>query len=124
MNPQNINRRKFIKRSLSAGAVAGGALLLGNKEALANTLIRMSKPDWQVTVDGIVMKKGSFSNEQKEYLIPVKNGNARIIVDGNRIFVHEDSHICERKICAKMGSIRESGESIICKPNKLVVRIL
>lgn len=98
--------------------------MLGNKEALANTLIRMSKPDWQVTVDGIVMKKGSFSNEQKEYLIPVKNGNARIIVDGNRIFVHEDSHICERKICAKMGSIRESGESIICKPNKLVVRIL
>lgn len=121
---QTINRRKFIKRSLSLGGVAGGALLLGNNDALANTIIRMSEPQWQVTVNGKIVKRGNFTNQKDEFFIPVNNGRAHIIVDGNRIFVHEDSDICERKICAKMGSIRESGESIICKPNKLVVRIL
>jgi hypothetical protein len=123
-NDHNINRRKFIKRSLSVGAVAGGALLLGNKDALANSLMGMSKSQWQVTIDGKVVKEGNFSEQKKEYLVPVANGNAHIVVDANRIYVHEDSHICERKICAKMGSIHESGESIICKPNKMVVRVL
>jgi hypothetical protein len=121
---QNNNRRSFIKRSLSVGAVAGGALLLGNQDALAQTLMGKSKPQWQITVDGKIVKEGSFANEKEEFFIPVENGKAHIVFVDGRIFVHEDSHICERKICAKMGSIRESGESIICKPNKLVVRIL
>ncbi len=120
----NNNRRSFIKRSLSVGAVAGGALLLGNQDTLAETLLGKSKPEWQITVDGKLVKEGRFSGEKEELFIPVENGNAHIVFVAGRIFVHEDSHICERKICAKMGSIRESGESIICKPNKLAVRIL
>ncbi|MFB6468127.1 NusG domain II-containing protein [Cytobacillus sp. Hz8] len=118
------NRRKFIKYSLSVGAAAGSALLLGNKDTLAKVLMGMSEPQWQVTVGGKIVKEGIFSSNKEEFFIPVKNGKAHIVVDNKRIFVHEDSDICERKICAKMGFIREPGESIICKPNKLVVRIL
>lgn len=98
--------------------------MLGNKDALANTLMGLSNHHWQVTIDGKVVKKGSFSSKKEDHFIPVENGKAHIVIDGKRILVHDDSHICERKICAKMGSIQESGESIICKPNKMVVRIL
>ena len=75
MNPQketNQNRRKFIKRGLSAGAVAGGALLLGDKGALANTLMGMSKPQWQVTVDGKIVKEGNFPKENRGFFYSCK----------------------------------------------------
>lgn len=118
-----MNRRKFLKRSLSLGAVAGGAILVGHSDAFAQSLMGPSGVQWQITVDGKIRKEGTFSDQTTEFFIPVKNGNAHIVINGQRIFVHEDSGICERKICANMGAISESGESIICKPNKLVVRI-
>lgn len=120
----NLDRRKFLKKGLSFGAVAGGALLVGQSDALAQSLMGASGADWQITIDGQLIKEGTFSEETTEFFLPVKNGKAHIVMNGNRIFVHENSDMCERKICAKMGAISESGESITCKPNKLVVRIL
>lgn len=120
---EKINRRRFLKRSISLGVVAGGAIIVGQSEVLAQSLLQTSGVDWQITIDGQVVKEGNFSNDKTEFFIPVKNGKAHIVMDGHRIYVHEGSNICERKICAKMGAISESGESITCKPNKLVVRI-
>ena len=119
-----INRRKFLAASLSTAALTGGALLLGQNDALANSLMGMAEPEWQITVDGKVVKEGQFTDETHDFYIPVKNGTAHVVLNGNRIFVHEENDICEKKICSKMGSIQKSGESITCLPNKLVVRVL
>lgn len=119
-----INRRKFLAGSLSTAALTGGAILLGHNNALANSLMGMTDPEWQITVDGKVMQEGKFTNEREDFYIPVKNGTAHIVLAGNRIFVHEDNEICEKEICSKMGSISKSGESLTCLPNKLVVRVL
>lgn len=123
-NLQNLSRRKFIKGGLSLGAITGTAIFLGNNDALANSLMGIKDPEWQVTVDGKIVKEGAFSNKKKEFFIPVENGAARIILDKNRLLVHEDNHICEKKICSMMGSISKPGESITCLPNKMVVRVL
>lgn len=121
---KNLSRRKFIKGGLSLGAITGTAIFLGNNDALANTLMGIKDPDWQISVDGKIIKEGKFSDKKEELSIPVENGNAHIVIDKNRILVHEDNNICEKKICSMMGSISKPGESITCLPNKLVVRVL
>ncbi len=53
-----------------------------------------------------------------------KRDRRDIVLDGERIFVHEDNENCPKKICSMMGSITRPGESIVCLPNKLVLRVL
>ncbi|WP_019240567.1 MULTISPECIES: NusG domain II-containing protein [Bacillus] len=121
---QKINRRKFLKRGIATGFISGGALLLGQSDILASSLISPTEPKWQITVDGKVVKEGTFTDETYNFYIPVKNGTAHVVINGSRIFVHEENDICEKKICSKMGSIQKSGEAITCLPNKLVVRVI
>lgn len=120
----NLSRRKFIRGGLSLGAITGSAILLGKRDALANTLMGITDPEWQISVNGKIVREGIFSDKKEEIFIPVKSGTAHIILDKNRIYVHEDNYICEKKICSMMGSISKPGESITCLPNKMVVRVL
>lgn len=125
LSNQKVNRRKFLLGSLTAGALTASTLLFGQRITLADSLKSISDPQWQITVDGKLVQEGNFDTElKKDLYIPVQNGNAHVVLDGNRIFVHHDNTVCEKKICAMMGSITKSGESITCLPNKMVIRIL
>lgn len=58
--------------------------------------------------------------------ITVKSGNKRqninvVIIDNNEVVVKESS--CKNQVCVRHGAISRKGESIICLPNRLVVRI-
>ena len=48
-------------------------------------------------------------------------GNMLVIKDGHASIKNAD---CPDGLCIKQGSISKSNESIICLPNKLVVRIV
>ena len=123
-----ISRRKFLVGSVAAGTLAFGGVLISNKAILAQSVERLGRDRWEVSIDGKVVKEGLISLDSKEeLLIPVQSetdGNARIVFDHGRIFLPEDNKICEKKICSLMGSITKSGEKITCLPNKLVIRIL
>lgn len=120
-----ISRRKFLFGSVSAGALAIGGVIVGNKDILAQSVERLGGDRWEVSIDGKVVKEGLISlNLKEEVLIPVQNGTARIVFDHGRILLPEENSICEKKICSLMGSITKSGEKITCLPNKLVIRIL
>ena len=54
-----------------------------------------------------------FDEETKKELLSIKDGSASII---------EAS--CPDLLCVKQKEIREAGESIICLPNKLVIRVI
>jgi hypothetical protein len=54
----------------------------------------------------------TFEGKTGEIIVKVKNRNVR---------VHKSS--CPQKICVKMGWISKPGESIICVPNNMVIRI-
>ncbi|KGK90601.1 hypothetical protein DP73_07380 [Desulfosporosinus sp. HMP52] len=99
--------------------------MLGQKVTFANSLQTKTNPQWQITVDGKLVQAGTFAADlKKDLFIPVQNGTAHVSLEGNRIFVHQDNKVCEKKICSMMGAITKSGESITCLPNKLVIRVL
>jgi len=117
---KDMDRRKFLVGGLAAGAVTLGALILPDKDIFADL-----ENQWQITVDGKIIQTGAFiPGAKKDLYLPVPNGTAHVILDGTRIYMHEDNTICEKKICSLMGSITQPGESITCLPNKLVVRVM
>ena len=70
--------------------------------------------------DGELYARYSLNEDQR---IEVKNGNKVniVVIEGGEVYVEEAS--CKNQVCVDTGRIDQAGESIICLPNKLVVRI-
>lgn len=51
-----------------------------------------------------------------------KEGPLKIEISGRKVRVLDSS--CPNKICVKSGWINKSGESIICLPNRAIIKIL
>ncbi len=70
----------------------------------------------EIYVDGKLYKRVSLSNDttiQLEHLtVEVANGKVRVI-DAD----------CPDKICEKRGTIGKVGQSVVCLPNRVVVKI-
>ncbi|HHW70372.1 MAG TPA: NusG domain II-containing protein [Clostridiales bacterium] len=61
--------------------------------------------------------------EKKEIRIDTGNGTYNIVsIDGDGVRVVEAS--CSDKLCIKQGNIDSPGQSIVCLPNKLVIKII
>lgn len=58
----------------------------------------------------------------KDYIINGDNGKIKIIVNNNRIKVASENS--KNHLCSKQGYISHSYESIICLPNKVVIKII
>ena len=59
--------------------------------------------------------------EKKEYDVQGYNGNIHIISENGKVKVAEENS--PKHLCSKQGYIKESYESIICLPNKVVIKI-
>ncbi len=59
----------------------------------------------------------------EDQVIDVKNGTEsnRVVIKGGEVYVKKAS--CRNQVCVDTGRIDKAGQSIICLPNKLVVRI-
>ena len=73
-----------------------------------------------VEVDGKTLYRLSLLSDTL-ISIQAKTGKISLKVEDSRVSVHKSS--CPLKICVKTGWIARPGESIICVPNKLVIRI-
>ena len=73
-----------------------------------------------IEVDGELV--GNFSLEEKR-LIPVagKLGTTGVEIVGNGVRVLDSP--CPHKLCVKSGTISKSGETLVCLPNGVVIRI-
>jgi hypothetical protein len=73
-----------------------------------------------IEVDGKLV--GNFSLGE-DRLIPVdgKLGTTRVEIVGNGVRVLDSP--CPHKLCVKSGSISRSGETLVCLPNRVVIRI-
>lgn len=93
---------------------------------LANTEGSWKGPQWEITVNGKKFSQGRLHvEERREVLVPVENGTAKVVFAKGSINVPRMAkHVCPKGICTEMGPISKPGESIICMPNKMVVRIL
>ena len=73
-----------------------------------------------IEVDGELV--GNFSLEEDRF-IPVdgKLGTTRVEIVGNGVRVLDSP--CPHKLCVKSGPISRSGETLVCLPNRVVIRI-
>jgi hypothetical protein len=73
-----------------------------------------------IEADGEVV--GNFSLDEDGF-IPVNGnlGTTRVEVAGGRVRVLGSP--CPYKLCVKSGPISRSGESLICLPNRVIIRI-
>ncbi len=89
---------------------------------LANKVIHSSKGELvEIYLDNKLYKKVPLDKEQK---IEIKNKK-----DKNTVYIHdrgvEVSHAnCHDKVCVKTGFIKNSGDSIVCLPHKLNIKIV
>lgn len=60
-------------------------------------------------------------NQNKEYDVEGYNGNVHIVVMNKKIKVEEENS--PKHICSKQGFISSSNETIVCLPNKIVIKI-
>ena len=72
----------------------------------------------EVSINGEITNKYSIDENIE---IMLKTGNVLVIKDGNVCISNAD---CPDGLCVKQGTISKVNESIICLPNKLVVRIV
>ena len=61
------------------------------------------------------------TEEKKEYIVDGYLGEVKIIKDNDKIKV--DSETSPLHLCSRQGYIKESYESIICLPNKIIIKI-
>lgn len=79
----------------------------------------------EVTVAGdIVQTLNLDENENQIIFIEVAGGRAGLEIKDKSVRLLEAAgEFCPRKICIQTGWIRRSGESIICLPNRMVIRL-
>lgn len=80
------------------------------------------KPDsFEVFINGKITYRYIITKERKEYIIDAPAGKEIIVCEDNKVWKKEAS--CKNKICEKEGKISKSGETLICIPNKEVIKI-
>lgn len=76
-----------------------------------------------ISVDGKVFKEVELNkNTDKIIKIDNKFGHNEIIIKNERVFMEESD--CKDKICLHMGKIYRVGDTIICLPHRLLVKIV
>jgi hypothetical protein len=79
----------------------------------------------EVQLQGKQIRSIAISQTDRRIIrIAIPKGIARLeIKDGAVRLLEMPDRLCPRKICSHTGWIRRSGESIICVPNQLVIRL-
>lgn len=74
----------------------------------------------QVLVEGELIEAFSL-DEDIEYKIESENGVNSLVIKDGTAYIEEAS--CPDKLCVHQKAISRAGESVICLPNKVVVKI-
>ncbi|MBU5669195.1 NusG domain II-containing protein [Peptoniphilus sp. MSJ-1] len=76
-----------------------------------------------ITIDGKIYKEIELAKGHNEEIeIKSQYGENVITIEDGRVHMHESD--CKDRICIRMGEISTPGDSIICLPNRLMVKIV
>lgn len=89
-----------------------GIILIFNKKEIPNQAKVYYENDLILTID---------LSQNKEYDVQGYNGNVHIVVLDNKIKVEEENS--PKHLCSKQGFISSSNETIVCLPNKILIKI-
>lgn len=110
-----------LDRKLIVGVFIGALALFGFRYFS----VPSSGLNVQVQLHGKLVRSIPVSKTEHRIIrIPIPKGVAELEVrDGAVRLLEMPKRLCPRKICSHTGWIRRSGESIICVPNQLVIRL-
>lgn len=97
-------------------------LVLALGAVLGNKIMNSGKGDMvEIYVDNSLYKKVPISEEEKIEIDRGKNKNTVFIHDNGVEMLHAN---CPDKVCVRTGFIKKPGESIVCIPHRVNVRIV
>jgi len=76
----------------------------------------------QIIIDGEIVEEYDDLLKDEVYKEIVLDTGNTIVIDNGQVYVEEAD--CPDGLCVKQGKIRRAGESIICLPHKLIIRIV
>ncbi len=86
------------------------------------TQINSGKNYASIQIDGKEVEKITLGqSSKKQYTYETEYGLNIIEVDNEKVHMHEAD--CDDQICVRQGYIGNSGEMIVCLPNRFVVEI-
>lgn len=93
------------------------------RESISNEPLFM-----EITIDDKILTRErlTIQEERKEISVPLRSGgNTVVVIEHGSVYVPPMvKELCPLGICSKMGPISKPGQSIICMPNKMIIRIL
>jgi hypothetical protein len=100
----------------------GGIVIVGGVIALLLFLTGHHGAMVQVRVDGTATETYSLTKDQCYEIQGANGGTNLLIIQNGQAWVEEAS--CPDGLCCNMGKISQSGQSIVCLPNKVVIEVL
>ncbi|MDF2886313.1 MAG: hypothetical protein K0R23_698 [Lacrimispora sp.] len=90
---------------------------------LVNQIV-FSKPAryLEITVDGVVVETLDLNRDTEILVNGYHGGTNRIVIESGK--VHVSDATCPDKICIHQGTIEQTGESIVCLPNRMIAQII
>lgn len=116
--PEQKSGQKKRDLLLLAVLLAAAALLFAGREFFAGRPAIMVS----VSVDGTEIMTLDL-NRNDDIVIESGNGQTNhLIIEDGKAFLTEAS--CPDKLCVRQGAISETGQSIVCLPNRVIVTIV
>ena len=116
--PEHKSGQKKRDLLLLAVLLAAAALLFAGREFFAGRPAVMVS----VRVDGTEIMTLDL-NRNDDIVIESGNGQTNhLIIEDGKAFLTEAS--CPDKLCVRQGAISETGQSIVCLPNRVIVTIV
>lgn len=96
---------------------AAGILLIGNR------IINRQPPVMvEVTVDDRIVEELPLDKNTELVIHGHDGGTNTLVIENGRVYVSEAS--CPDKLCKNQGKVGQSGEMIVCLPNRMIAKIV
>lgn len=100
----------------------GVLIVAGMMVVVSQHLNKQEGSQVEITVDGEVYKKLNL-NKDEEVRIPCEGGHYNIVQVRNGAVDMLEAD-CKNQVCVKSARIDEVGETIVCLPHKVIVKII
>lgn len=115
------NRNRSHKKRdlwLIAGVFMVAALFYGGNLFLNRTPAVMV----EVTVDGVVVEELNINHDTQMTIPSYGNGTNLLVISDGNAYISEAS--CPDKVCVHQGKVHQSGEMLVCLPNRMIAKIV
>lgn len=107
------------KRLLADAVLIISILLIALGIWLWQTSVRQAGAYVIVTVDGAEVGRYSLSVNTE---VELNGGTNHLVIEDGCAYLTDAN--CPDKLCVKQGKVRYGGQSIVCLPNRLTVRVI